>query len=49
MALLVKQGFGQLEPNHLSAQRNGQIYAQLPCDTSIEVLQIGRALCRERV
>lgn len=39
MALLVKQGFGQLEPNHLSAQRNGQIYAQLPCDTSIEVLQ----------
>ena len=39
MAWLVKQGFGQLEPNHLSAQRNGQIYAQLPCDTSIEVLQ----------
>lgn len=23
-------GFGQVEPNHLSAQRNGQIYAQLP-------------------
>ena len=22
--------FGQVEPNHLSAQRNGQIYAQLP-------------------
>ena len=39
MALLVKEGFGQLEPNHLSAQRNGQIYAQLPCDTSIEKLQ----------
>ena len=39
MALLVKQGFGQLEPNHLSAQRNGQIYAQLPCESSIEVLQ----------
>ena len=39
MALLVKQGFGQLEPNHLSAQRNGQIYAQLPCDSSIEKLQ----------
>ena len=38
MALLVKEGFGQLEPNHLSAQRNGQIYAQLPCDTSMEVL-----------
>ena len=39
MALLVKQGFGQLEPNHLSAQRNGQIYAQLPCESSMEVLQ----------
>ena len=39
MSLLPKQGYGQLEPNHLSAQRNGQIYAQLPCDTSIEVLQ----------
>ena len=23
-------GYGQVEPNHLSAQRNGQIYAQLP-------------------
>lgn len=22
-------GFGQVEPNHLSAQRTGQIYAQL--------------------
>ena len=39
MALLVKEGFGQLEPNHLSAQRNGQIYAQLPCESSTEVLQ----------
>lgn len=39
MALLVKKGFGQLEPNHLSAQRNGQLYAQLPCEASIEVLQ----------
>ena len=39
MALLVKEGFGQLEPNHLSAQRNGQIYAQLPCESSMEVLQ----------
>ena len=39
MALLVKQGFGQLEPNHLSAQRNGQIYAQLPCESSMEDLQ----------
>ena len=39
MALLVKEGFGQLEPNHLSDQRNGQIYAQLPCESSMEDLQ----------
>lgn len=25
-----RTGFGQIEPNHLSAQRNGKIYAQLP-------------------
>ena len=23
-------GYGQVEPNHLSAQKTGQIYAQLP-------------------
>lgn len=28
-------GFGQVEPNHLSAQRNGQIYAQLPSDLNV--------------
>ena len=39
MALLVKEGFGQLEPNHLSAQRNGQLYAQLPCANSMETLE----------
>jgi hypothetical protein len=31
MALEVKRkGYGQVEPNHLSAQYTGQIYAQLP-------------------
>ena len=31
MATTIKRiGFGQVEPNHLSAQRTGQIYAQLP-------------------
>ena len=39
MTLIAKKGYGQLEPNHLSAQRNGQIYAQLPCATSIETLE----------
>ncbi len=27
-------GYGQVEPNHLSAQHNGQIYAQLPAQTT---------------
>lgn len=35
-------GFGQVEPNHLSAQYTGQIYAQLPADPSIEVLEQGQ-------
>lgn len=35
-------GFGQVEPNHLSAQRNGQIYAQLPAAKSISVLENGQ-------
>ena len=34
-------GFGQVEPNHLSAQRTGQIYAQLPADSSIDILENG--------
>ena len=38
----VELGYGQVEPNHLSAQRNGQIYAQLPADPSIEVLEQGQ-------
>ena len=38
----VEMGYGQVEPNHLSAQRNAQIYAQLPADPSIEVLEQGQ-------
>ena len=34
--------YGQVEPNHLSAQRTGQIYAQLPAVESIEVLENGQ-------
>ena len=34
-------GFGQVEPNHLSAQRTGQIYAQLPADSALTVLENG--------
>ena len=41
-ALYVEQGYGQVEPNHLSAQRNGQIYAQLPTNSDIKVLENGQ-------
>ena len=41
-AKFVELGYGQVEPNHLSARRTGQIYAQLPADESIEVLENGQ-------
>ena len=41
-ALFVARGFGQVEPNHLSAQRTGQIYAQLPANKDITVLENGQ-------
>lgn len=41
-ATYVTRGYGQVEPNHLSAQRTGQIYAQLPADASIDVLENGQ-------
>lgn len=40
-ATYVKFGYGQVEPNHLSARRTGQIYAQLPANKNIEVLENG--------
>ena len=42
MAIIKRIGFGQVEPNHLSAQRNGQVYAQLPCKKEIKVLENGQ-------
>jgi len=45
MALQVSRlGFGQVEPNHLSAQTNGQIYAQLPASTAFNILENGMFL-----
>ena len=41
MAMIKKIGYGQVEPNHLSAQRTGQIYAQLPANSDIERLENG--------
>lgn len=34
-------GYGQVEPNQLSAQKTGQIYASLPLDTTVNILQNG--------
>ncbi len=48
-----RKGYGQVQPNHLSAQYTGQIYAQLPAmtagtngaaDTPIEQLENGQFL-----
>jgi hypothetical protein len=41
-ASFVKRGYSQVEPNHLSAQRTGQIYAQLPAAADINVLENGQ-------
>ena len=41
-ATYVDRGYGQVEPNHLSAQRTGQIYAQLPAAADIEMLENGQ-------
>lgn len=42
MATTIKRvGFGQVEPNHLSAQRTGQIYAQLPAHIKGETMPTG--------
>ena len=38
----VEVGYAQVEPNHLSAQRNSQVYAQLPAAANIEILQQGQ-------
>ena len=42
MATIKRMGFGQVEPNHLSAQRTAQIYAQLPANKDIAILENGQ-------
>lgn len=39
---MIRIGYGQVEPNHLSAQRTSQIYAQLPAAADIAVLENGQ-------
>ena len=41
-ASYVSYGYGQVEPNHLSAQRTSQVYAQLPAAADINVLEQGQ-------
>ena len=41
-ASFVEYGYGQVEPNHLSAQRTAQVYAQLPAASDIKVLEQGQ-------
>lgn len=36
-----KDGYGQVEPNHLSAPRDGRVYGQLPANDDIEILEQG--------
>ena len=41
-ATYVARGYGQVEPNLLSAQKTGQIYAQLPAAADIDILENGQ-------
>lgn len=41
MAEFTRIGYGQVEPNQLSAQKTGQIYASLPLDKNVTKLQNG--------
>lgn len=41
MANFTRNGYGQVEPNQLSGQKTGQIYASLPLDKAVNVLQNG--------
>ena len=42
MGNLARNGYGQVEPNQLSAQKTGQIYASLPLDSKVKILQNGQ-------
>ena len=45
----IRNGYGQVEPNQLSAQKTGQIYASLPLDTAVDVLQNGEFMYYDAV
>lgn len=41
-ATFVTRGYGQVEPNFLTAPQNGQVFAQLPAAADIEMLENGQ-------
>ena len=43
-ATFVTYGYGQVEPNHMSAKRNGQVYAQLPANKEMSYLKTASLL-----
>lgn len=38
---ITRNGYGQVEPNHLSAPRDGRVYGQLPAKSTITQLEQG--------
>lgn len=44
MAKLIQKGYGQVEPNHLSGQATKQLYAALPADEKLEMVENGMFL-----
>lgn len=49
MAKLEKIGYGQIEPNRLSAQKTKQIFAQLPLADEVKVCENGMVLVYDEV
>lgn len=41
-ATFVTRGYGQVEPNHMTAKRSGLVWAQLPAAKDIEMLENGQ-------
>lgn len=39
MANFTRIGYGQVEPNQLSGIKTGQLFASLPLDSNVKVLQ----------
>lgn len=44
-----KVGYGQVEPNRLTAQTTKEVYAQLPADESLTAIENGMALIYDQV